>query len=319
MIDLAALAETVERIGKPVARVVIADCKGSTPRETGAAMMVWDVGQSGTIGGGRLELEAVTRARRMLDGARHASVTVQALGPALAQCCGGAVTLVTETFDATRLDGVETQVEKGAWARPVRAGGAEMPDVVRREIERAHVEQRPVRVTFAQGWLLEPVWRARTPVVIYGAGHVGRRLAQVLAPLPAYRVMLTDRRREAFAGLPRTVRCRIGEDPERVMAAASPEAVHLIMTPDHEFDLALCHRLLGREFRDAGLIGSATKWARFRKRLSALGHAPDRIARIACPIGDPSLGKHPHAIAVGVVYGLLKGTLRMAIRKDGAA
>ena len=54
-----------------------------------------------------------------------------------------------------------------------------------------------------------------------------------------------------------------------------------------------------------GLIGSATKWARFRKRLAALGHATAQISRIACPIGDPALGKHPQAIAVGVAAGYL--------------
>jgi xanthine dehydrogenase accessory factor len=37
-----------------------------------------------------------------------------------------------------------------------------------------------------------------------------------------------------------------------------------------------------------------------------LGHGADEVARIRCPIGDPSLGKHPQAIAVGVVAELLR-------------
>jgi xanthine dehydrogenase accessory factor len=37
-----------------------------------------------------------------------------------------------------------------------------------------------------------------------------------------------------------------------------------------------------------------------------LGHTREEIARIACPIGDPTLGKHPHAIALGVATSLLK-------------
>ncbi len=52
-------------------------------------------------------------------------------------------------------------------------------------------------------------------------------------------------------------------------------------------------------FGYAGLIGSATKWARFRKRLATLGHSEAQIDQIACPIGDPALGKQPHEIAVG--------------------
>jgi xanthine dehydrogenase accessory factor len=86
---------------------------------------------------------------------------------------------------------------------------------------------------------------------------------------------------------------------------APQEADHLIMTYAHDLDLALCHALLKHGFASAGLIGSATKWARFRTRLAALGHSPAQISRIACPIGDPHLGKHPQAIAVGVATALL--------------
>ncbi|WP_323020585.1 XdhC family protein, partial [Pararhodobacter sp.] len=58
-------------------------------------------------------------------------------------------------------------------------------------------------------------------------------------------------------------------------------------------------------FGACGLIGSASKWARFQSRLKALGHAPQDIARIRCPIGDPALGKHPQAIAISVAAELL--------------
>ena len=78
-----------------------------------------------------------------------------------------------------------------------------------------------------------------------------------------------------------------------------------MLTYSHALDLDLCHRLLAHGFARAGVIGSATKWARFRSRLAALGHAPDAIARIDCPIGDPSLGKHPQAIAIGVAQAVL--------------
>jgi xanthine dehydrogenase accessory factor len=86
---------------------------------------------------------------------------------------------------------------------------------------------------------------------------------------------------------------------------APKKADHLILTYSHEIDLDLCHRLLGHGFRSAGLIGSRTKWARFRKRLAALGHAPAAIERITCPIGTPALGKHPQAIAIGVAAAML--------------
>ena len=98
MFDLGALRMAVAARGR-VARVVIAAHDGSSPRETGAAMLVWDGGQDGTIGGGALEWEATQRARRMLAGG-GLRLDRQALGPSLGQCCGGAVTVLTEVYDA---------------------------------------------------------------------------------------------------------------------------------------------------------------------------------------------------------------------------
>jgi xanthine dehydrogenase accessory factor len=93
--------------------------------------------------------------------------------------------------------------------------------------------------------------------------------------------------------------------PERIAAHAPQGAEHLVLTYSHALDLELCHRLLGRGFGGLGLIGSATKWARFRARLAALGHGAAAIDRIDCPIGDPGLGKYPQAIAIGVAANLL--------------
>jgi xanthine dehydrogenase accessory factor len=67
------------------------------------------------------------------------------------------------------------------------------------------------------------------------------------------------------------------------------------------------------------LIGSATKKARFRSRLAALGHTSGRIIDITCPIGDPSLGKHPQMIAVGVGADLLRPAIAAPRTKDLSA
>ena len=98
MFDLSALSSALAAHGR-VARVVIAAHDGSSPREVGAAMLVWDQGQSGTIGGGALEFAAAAKARALLAGGGR-SVERVALGPSIGQCCGGAVTLWTEVYEA---------------------------------------------------------------------------------------------------------------------------------------------------------------------------------------------------------------------------
>jgi xanthine dehydrogenase accessory factor len=142
------------------------------------------------------------------------------------------------------------------------------------------------------------------PLWIYGAGHVGRALVDVMSPLPDWDITWIDTAPERFPSDARAT-ILVAADPALTLRHAPADAHHLILTYSHVIDLELCHAVLSRPFASAGLIGSATKWARFRARLAALGHAPATIARIACPIGDTGLGKHPQAIAIGVAMAML--------------
>ena len=251
-------------------------------------MLVWAGGQSGTIGGGALEWQAVLRARDLLvTGGRR--VDRAALGPALGQCCGGAVTLLSEVYD-TVPDGTVI-------ARAL--DGSAMPLAVKRLLATARGQGVPPRSQCLQGWMIEPAQTADRQIWIWGAGHVGRALVAVLAPLPGLALTWVDIAPERFPAAP-GVRVLPVPDPADAVTLAPLQAEHLIVTFSHALDLDLCHRLLQHGFGCCGLIGSATKWARFRSRLRALGHAEAAIGRITCPIGSPALGKHPQAIAIGV-------------------
>ncbi|MFW6076787.1 MAG: XdhC family protein, partial [Hyphomicrobiales bacterium] len=81
----------------------------------------------------------------------------------------------------------------------------------------------------------------------------------------------------------------------------------LVMTHSHALDLELVHAALAAErFAYVGLIGSATKRARFRKRLKDLGLSGEAVARLVCPIGLAGIAsKAPAAIAASVAADLL--------------
>ena len=301
--DLDALGTAIAANGT-VARVVIADHKGSAPREAGASMLVWADGQSGTIGGGALEWEAASLARAMLAKGGNALRQV-ALGPSLGQCCGGAVTLLTEVFHSV------PEVAANIYARPVEARAEAMPLAVARVLDRARGQGITPKPHLIAGWFVEPIAQPRRDLWIWGAGHVGRALVGVLAPLPNLRITWVDVATDRFpAEVPLGVTVLPAADPAALVAHAPRGAEHLVLTFSHALDLALCHALLDHGFARCGLIGSTTKWARFRSRLQALGHSPEQIARIDCPIGDPRLGKHPQAIAVGVATAVLQVTAR---------
>lgn len=301
--DLVAMRRLVAAHG-PVVRVVVAATGGSVPREVGASICVWDEGQEGTIGGGALEYEAVQRARSMVED-RMDRVP---LGPGLGQCCGGAVTLVSERWDAARLDSVTGEV--------LARGAGEPPLIVTRLLAQARNGQ-PVVPQYHKGWMVEPLVTPSRPLWIFGAGHVGRALVSVLAPLPHFSITWVDVAANRFPDLPEGVTQLIAQNPADTVHLAPRDAAHLVLTFSHPLDLEICHRLLAEAageggFYSVGLIGSATKRVKFRKRLSALGHSETLISRIDCPIGQPELGKHPQAIAVGVAAELLNRNTEMS-------
>src|SRR5471032_2530966 len=84
------------------ALVSLVKVEGSSPRESGARMVVRPSGAfNGTIGGGALEWQALRAALDALAKGRGAPLRrTVSLGPDLAQCCGGRVHWLIETFDA---------------------------------------------------------------------------------------------------------------------------------------------------------------------------------------------------------------------------
>ena len=299
--DLNSLAAAVDLHGR-VARIVVAEVRGSVPREVGAWMLVWQGGQSGTIGGGALELDATQRARRALD--QGDWLERFALGPGLGQCCGGAVTLLAEVYDTGRLRGLDERVV----VRRV-SGKSDLPLMFKKQLAEARNSGKKVTPQLASGWMIEPVISPSRQLWIFGAGHVGRAIVSVLAPMPDVAITWIDCAPDRFPDyVPDAINKLLAVNPADLVRHAPADAEHLVLTYSHALDLEICHRLLSHGFRAAGLIGSQTKWARFRTQLRNLGHSDAHIDRITCPIGQPNLGKHPQAIAVGVAAGLLSST-----------
>jgi xanthine dehydrogenase accessory factor len=293
MFDRDALIAACQTYGT-VARVVVADVAGSAPRETGAAMLVWNGGQSGTIGGGVLEYELANSA--LVGGDK---MTRHALGPDMGQCCGGSVHILTEIYDLARAQALPKDVI-------VRGDGA-CPIQMQKLISDARNQGVQPTAQRIGTWFFEPVHKPENNLWIWGAGHVGRALVDVLAPLPNVQITWVDTDLDRYpAEVPDGVTMLPAQQPTDAIPYVNVQSHHLILTYSHTIDLALCHGLLSHGFATCGLIGSATKWARFKKRLTALGHQDAQISRIMCPIGDPSLGKHPQLIAIGVADQLIR-------------
>jgi xanthine dehydrogenase accessory factor len=149
----------------------------------------------------------------------------------------------------------------------------------------------------------------RFALQLYGAGHVGRAIVRALADLDCA-VQWIDERESEFprSADPANVRRLCVEPVEAEVAQAAADTCYLVLTHSHDLDLRITEAVLRRgDFRYLGLIGSATKRARFLHRLEQRGVPADALARLTCPIGLPGIsGKEPATIAAAVVAQLLQ-------------
>ena len=307
----------LQRIGarQPTALVTVVGAEGSTPRESGARMLVGEAWLAGTIGGGNLEWLATDQARKLLgQSARDYAVQDYPLSPLLQQCCGGRVRLLlervsedsapwlTEADNALRTGrafALEAEFGATALTRTVRFEDDQWPGLIPRSAQKA----RPPRAMPEAGdRLVERIEPYRPTATLFGAGHVGLAIARAFAPLP-FRFALLDIRPEAAgAGV------EVMDESALLTRAAESADFVLILTHSHELDYRLTLAALsGRGAGYVGLIGSATKRARFLSRLRADGVPEAAIARLVCPIGLPFLkSKAPEVIAVSVAADLLQ-------------
>nr|WP_246448598.1 xanthine dehydrogenase accessory protein XdhC [Roseateles oligotrophus] len=158
---------------------------------------------------------------------------------------------------------------------------------------------------------LAPPPEALLPVALFGGGHVGRAIVELLARLPC-RVCWVDSREAVFPlDLPAHVQSECSEPVQGAVAGLAPGARVLIMSFSHAEDLDIVAACLRRQRERAdlgfiGLIGSKSKWASFRQRLLARGFEEAELAQVRCPIGLPGIrGKQAEVIAIAVVAQLL--------------
>jgi xanthine dehydrogenase accessory factor len=112
------LAAQCHGSGESFALVTISDAAGSTPRERGAYMVVSAASVAGTIGGGRLEWDAIETARNMLtEGSKSRAISI-ALGPDIGQCCGGKVTLAIAAGTWADVERLQQEEASRREARP---------------------------------------------------------------------------------------------------------------------------------------------------------------------------------------------------------
>jgi xanthine dehydrogenase accessory factor len=312
--------------------VTVVNTRGSTPRELGAKMTVGERETWDTIGGGQLEHAIIESARFLLEGMEDGySNTMErhVLGPSHGQCCGGTARLLLERIPGGRQDWIDALVRARRENRRVfvatRVGGADkqvldpagapLPDEVKALAQRV-TETGKSSYDRDAGWFVDVVTPLDFHIVLFGAGHVGKALAHVLATLHCNLTWIDSRASQLPGESAANVRIETTRSPELLVDNCPPHGFYLVMTHSHPIDLAICERILKRDdFAYCGLIGSRPKRRHFEKSLRSKGITEAALNRLTCPIGIEGItGKRPAEIAIAVAAEILK--LREAARMD---
>ena len=143
---------------------------------------------------------------------------------------------------------------------------------------------------------------------VFGAGHVGQAVCRVLSGTP-FRVVLLDDRDEWLNG--REIPHHVQREHLSPLAFLNKTDFNptcsycVVMTHSHALDQELIEKLIPFPFAYVGLIGSRSKWIKFKQRLFNKGFSETEMARVTCPIGLGNFGKAPQEVAISFASQIL--------------
>ena len=151
--------------------------------------------------------------------------------------------------------------------------------------------------------------RPQARIVLYGAGHVGERVASLAAEAGLATLVVDDR--PAFAvreRFPRAAEVRCADLEREPLGGVfpGPEDFVAVLTRCHALDEAVLEAALATRARYVGLIGSRRKVALILRSIARrTGRDPRADPRLHAPIGLKLGDKSPGEIAVSIVAEVL--------------
>ncbi|HEX9578567.1 MAG TPA: XdhC/CoxI family protein [Myxococcales bacterium] len=257
----------------------------SVPRDAGAKMLVAPDGSiAGSVGGGPLEAVVIAEAKQLLkDGGESCE----------------------RRFALTTAGDAAEPLPPHSLAPPEERGFAPR----RAELEERSIGDELGMKCGGEVSVFLDVIRPTPRLILYGAGHVGERVASIAGEIGLATVVVDDRKnfvtRERF---PKAieVRCEdLGRDP---LGGLSPDAQDfvVILTRCHALDEGVLEAALGTRARYVGLIGSRRKVAVILRNIARRsGRDPREDPRLHAPIGLKLGDKTPGEIAISILAELL--------------
>ena len=313
---------------------------GSAPREVGACMLLRQDGSThGSVGGGPMEAQALVLAQKVLISGQLEVMVFEFSGKNAADSnaiCGGRVEVLLERWDAGDTQFTEvvntlqlaSATQQKAWLvtsipkasfrnthtvvfQDNRMVGASLIGITPEQIIRF---SQPGLIETDQGRVLISPLGTQGVVYIFGAGHVGKSLAEFTTAVGFRTVVLDDR-------LELTTRPRFPSADRLVVLTAYSNAFDsleidensyiVILTHGHQHDQEVLTAALHTRAGYIGMIGSRRKVKLVFDELRSEGFSEADIQRIHAPIGLAIEAETPEEIGVSIVAEMIKVRARL--------
>ena len=328
--------------GEAFVLATIISHSGSTPRTSGSKMIVTAGGRGiGTIGGGRLEAGAMSRAAELIrlgQSARMSFDLSHDTVDSMDMICGGQAEVLLDCVSPTAMNRTvfdqwrrmldepqkgalltvfsQSENQVGATAHCLVAtadgivGDLPLPDIDREKVLAMAADASAVQTLAFDGAfvVIEPTHRVPT-VYLFGAGH-GARATAAMAAMVAFRVSVADDReeyanRERFreASEIRVLECF--DDAFSGLDVGKDDFI-VILTRGHLHDKTVLAQALRTGAGYIGMIGSRKKRDAIYGALFKAGFTQGDIDRVHSPIGLSIGAETPEEIAVSIVAEMIQ-------------
>ncbi len=314
-----------EQAAKPYVICSILYFTGSVPRGDYPLMLVGPDRVLGTIGGGAMEQTVINMARSLTEQSAPLVYHNDMTGDDVAQpegVCGGRVTVLMEVLspeicgmysalleseNSDRRKWLFTEVrltESTHVRRELIAPDCRLPESATGKdfLMTAAKQGKSAAVQTAEGFLRIEVPQGAPTLRIFGAGHVGRAVADAAGSLE-WNIVVYDDRPEQLDGLPENVAKITVQDFESAEYPTDfqPSDYVIITTRNHHLDLVIVKKVLTSGCGYVGLMSSPRKWELISSALRKSGFTDEQLTTVRAPIGLPIGSETVPEIAVSIL------------------
>lgn len=287
--------------------LVVAESSGSSPGRAGYKMAVAADGElCGSIGGGVMEVNLVEEGRNLLSepGATATGLREQIhqknSPDASGMICSGRQTVIVRKLTHTDVGAVDQVISA------IKDRSGKRFRLTNEDFRIDDDKDRP-NIEFNRIGSLEYAYSERldstSDLYIIGGGHCSLALSEMMSKL-AFRISIFDDRPELNTLLKNAF-------AHEITVIKSYENIHdhipdgenvyvVVMTLGYVFDAVVIRKLVTKDVRYFGVLGSKAKMATLLRELKNEGIDPGRLGRIRTPIGIPINSRTPEEIAVSI-------------------